>query len=229
MLGVEDDELMILTAGGDVTSKGAQEIFKALKIVDKNFSKWKYVCKIWGGDSADDHYDDEMKLIDELGPSKDKVVYVEGPLSREFMPLLLNAADIYAAPSRLEGFGMIQVEAQACGVPVISINEMGPKETIVHGETGFLANVTDTVELTEEWAHPYMGYEEKKKVYFPEGKIFAYRANVDELVEYLLNLLQDDELRFHMGNTARKHAVNNFEYHKIAKHIADLIKKKLNL
>jgi glycosyltransferase involved in cell wall biosynthesis len=30
------------------------------------------------------------------------------------MPYLLSACDIYAAPSRLEGFGMIQVEANAC-------------------------------------------------------------------------------------------------------------------
>ena len=57
------------------------------------------------------------------------------------MPYILNAADIYAAPSRLEGFGMIQVEAMSCGIPVISINECGPKETIIHNKTGFLAKV----------------------------------------------------------------------------------------
>ncbi|MBI2023640.1 glycosyltransferase family 4 protein [Candidatus Giovannonibacteria bacterium] len=229
MIGVEEDELMILTAGGDVTSKGAQEIFKALKTVDKTFKKWKYVCKVWGGDSADDHYDDEMKLISELGDAKDKVIYVEGPLSREFMPFLLNAADIYAAPSRLEGFGMIQVEAQACGVPVISINEMGPKDTIVHGVTGFLAKVGETVELTEEWVYPHMGYEEKKKVYFPEGKIFAYRADENELADYLLKLLTNDELRNKMGRAARRHAVENFEYHKKADLITNLVKKHLKL
>ena len=82
------------------------------------------------------------------------------------MPYLLNAADIYAAPSRLEGYGMIQVEAQACGVPVISINDMGPKETIAHGTTGFLANVGETVELKEEWAYTHMGFEEDHKIQF---------------------------------------------------------------
>ena len=147
MLGVEDDEVMILTAGGDVSSKGAQEVLKALKIVDQNFKKWKYICKVWGGQSADDHYEDEMALIQELGESKDKVKYIEGPVSHDFMPYLLNACDIYAAPSRLEGFGLIQVEAQACGKPVISIDTMGPKETIIHGETGFLAKVAETVDL----------------------------------------------------------------------------------
>ena len=45
-LGIADDEIMIFTAGGDVTSKGAQEVIKALKIVNQEFPKWKYVCKV---------------------------------------------------------------------------------------------------------------------------------------------------------------------------------------
>jgi len=230
MLNIADDEVMILTAGGDVTSKGAQEILKALKIVDKEFKKWKYVCKVWGGSSADDHYDAEMALIEELGEeTKDKVVYLEGSLSREFMPYLLNATDIYAAPSRLEGYGMIQVEAQACGVPVISINDMGPKETIVHNQTGFLANVGETVELTEEWAYTHMGFEEDHKIKFDRPKIFAYRASVPELADYLLKLLTNADLRLKMGQAATKHALDNFEYHKIAKDISALVKNKLKL
>lgn len=229
MIGVKEDEVMIMTAGGDVTSKGAQEIFKALKKVDKEFKNWKYICKIWGGESADDHYDDEMALIEELGVSKDKVIYLEGSMSREFMPLLLNACDIYAAPSRLEGFGMIQVEAMACGKPVISIDEMGPKETIIHGETGFLAKVASTIDLTEEWAYVGMGFEEDHKIQFEKPKTFAYRADVDELADYFLRLLKDEDLREKMGTRAREHAVEKFEYHKIAKQMANKIKERFRL
>jgi len=229
MLGVGDDELMILTVGGDATSKGAQEILQALKIVDREFKNWKYILKIWGGQSADDHWPEENRLIEELGDSKEKVKYIEGSLSPDFMPYLLNACDIYAAPSRLEGYGMIQTEAQGCGKPVISINEMGPKETIVHGKTGFLANVADTVDLTEEWVYTHMGHEEDKKIQFEKPKTFAYRANVNELADYLLKLLTDAKLREEMGRAARQHAIDKFEYHKIAKHITDLAKKRLNL
>src|SRR3989344_8178545 len=45
-LGVKDSEIMILTAGGDVTSKGAQEMFKALAKIGDKFSNWKYVLKV---------------------------------------------------------------------------------------------------------------------------------------------------------------------------------------
>ena len=229
MLGIKNGEVMILTAGGDVTSKGAQEVFKALKKVDAEFKNWKYVCKIWGGASADDHYDAEMALIEELGESKDKVVYVEGSMSREFMPLLLNAADTYAAPSRLEGYGMIQVEAMACGVPVLSINAMGPKETVIHNETGFLADVDSTVDLSEEWAYTSMGFEEDHKIQFEKPKTFAYRANVDQIAEYLLKLMSDAELRAKMGEAGVKHVLENFEYHKTAKKMTDTIKEKLKI
>lgn len=226
MLGVKNGEIMILTAGGDVTSKGAQEVFKALKIVDQEFKNWKYVCKIWGGSSADDHYDAEMALIEELGESKDKVIYLEGSMSREFMPLLLNACDIYAAPSRLEGYGMIQVEAMACGKPVVSINEMGPRETIIHGETGFLADVAETVELNEEKVYTHMGFEEEGEIQFDKSKIFAYRANVDQIADYLLRLMKDLDLRERMGDAAAKHAAEKFEYHKTAKFMTDKIKER---
>ena len=229
MLGVKNGELLILTAGGDVTSKGAQEIIKALKIVDQEFKDWKYVCKVWGGQSADDHYEEEQRLIEELGEASGKVSYLEGPLSHDFMPYLLNAADIYAAPSRLEGFGMIQVEAQACGIPVISIDAMGPKETILHGQTGFLASVAETVNLKQEWAYTSMGFEERKMVVFDQPKTFAYRASVPELAKYLLELMTDQKLRETMGVQAREHALKNFDYHKTAERIATLMKEKLNL
>lgn len=43
-------------------------------------------------------------------------------------------------PPRFEPFGMIALESMACGTPVISLNEGGPKESIIHEETGFLSD-----------------------------------------------------------------------------------------
>ena len=190
---------------------------------------WKYICKLWGGESADSHYDDEQALIAELGEDSDRIVYAEGPMSYEFMNVLLNTCDIYAAPSRLEGFGMIQVEAQACGKPVISIDHMGPKETIIQGVTGFLAPVADTVELDEEWVYKDMGFEEDHKVIFDKPKTFAYRADVNSLAESLLKLMTDKDLREKMGKAAAEYALAKFEYHIIAKQITKLLKERYKL
>ena len=217
MLGVQEHEKMILTVGGDVTSKGAQEMFKALAEVDKEFKDWKYILKHWDSECAETHGAEEDALIDELELDRGKIRYLSGAFSHDFMAYLLSAADVYAAPSRLEGFGMIQMEAEACGIPVISINVGGPVDTIVHGETGFLAEVGETVELKEEWAYEGMGFDADHKVVFDKPKVFAYRASIPDLAKYTLQLLTDDKLREEMGKKAHEHAMANFQYRDVAK------------
>ena len=224
MLDVADDERLILTIGGDVTSKGAQEMLKALAKVDKKFSKWKYVMKTWDSFSADDHGKEEKVLVNELG-LQDKITRLLGKFSPEFIGILLNACDIYAAPSRLEGFGMIQLEAMACGKPVISINVGGPKDTIVHEKTGFLVDVAYELKLDREWAYPWMGFKEKHQIEFPVPKTFAYRADIDKLAEYTLKLLEDDKLREKMGKDAAEHALKNFHYRVCGKRMKDLLER----
>ena len=84
---------------------------------------WKYICKVWPQERTVQQNLIDLQLAADLGIG-DKVTYSTNVVSRNFMPYLLAACDIYAAPSRLEGFGMTQVEANACGKPVIAINAM---------------------------------------------------------------------------------------------------------
>lgn len=223
MLGIQDDEMMIFTAGGDVTSKGAQEMFKALAKIDKKFPRWKYVLKTYESASADDHREEEDALVEELELDKNRIIYLQGKYSPEFMASLLNACDIYAAPSRLEGFGMIQVEAMACGKPVISINVGGPKDTIIHEKTGFLVEPETEIKLPSEWAYDWMGFEDKHKIIFDTPKTFAYRGNIDQIAAYTLKLLTDDSLREQMGKNAAEHALKTFNYKITAQRMLDLI------
>ncbi|HZX49554.1 MAG TPA: glycosyltransferase family 4 protein [Candidatus Paceibacterota bacterium] len=229
MWGVKPNEKVILTMGGDVTSKGAQEVFRALAKIGTRFENWKYICKAWDEEDERDHAEEELRLIEELGLPKEKILFLSGSWSREFIPYALSATDVYAAPSRLDGYGMIQVEAQACGTPVVSINEMGPKETVLHGKTGFLANVAETVDLESEIIYPEMGFKKQGRIVFDEPKTFAYRANTDELAEYLYTLLADDEKRLQMGQAARVHAVANFDYRNLARQMTNTIKERLHL
>ena len=228
MFGVKDHEKMILTVGGDITSKGAQEVMKALAKINEEFKDWKYVCKSWPSECTNDWRDRERQLVEELGIA-DKVVFVDDKFSQEFMVYLLNACDIYAAPSRLEGYGMVQVEAMACGKPVISINKMGPSETIIHNKTGFLVKPSEEIVLEKEWVYPHMGFKSKQLIKFNSPKVFAYRADVDELTKFLLKLLTEDELREKIGKQARAHVVQNLDYRDTAKKILEISAEKLGL
>ncbi|MFQ5531899.1 MAG: glycosyltransferase family 4 protein [Candidatus Nanoarchaeia archaeon] len=225
LLGIQPDEKMILTAGGDVTSKGAQEMFKALSKITNSFPGWKYVLKTYESFSAEDHGNEEEALIEKLGLPQDRIIYLSGKYSSEFTNILMNACDVYAGPSRLEGFGMFQLEAQACGKPVISIKSGGPRDFILNGETGFLVDAEHEVKLDSEWAYEWMGFEEKHKVVFDNPKTFAYRANIDQLAQATLKLLTDNNLREVMGKSAAKHALENFHYKVTAKKIVELVER----
>ena len=142
---------------------------------------------------------------------------------------VINACDIYAAPARIEGFGMIQVEAMSCGKPVISINKMGPSETIIHNKTGFLANIASEVKNNDEWVYPSMGFSTKQIIKFNEPKTFAYIADVNDLYNYTLKLLTEPELCKKMGDAGRQHAIKNFDYKVTSKRMLNVIKEKLGV
>ncbi len=228
MLGVRDDEKMILTLGGDTTSKGFQETLRALGKINGQFKKWKCIGKVWENREPYYHYKEEARIARESGLRK-KISYIDGPVSRETLNILLSAADIYAAPSRIEGFGMIQVEAMACGIPVVGIDAMGVKDTVLHKETGFLARIAETVDLEQEWVYKDMGFSKKQVIKFDKPKTFAVRADIDEIADYLLKLLVDDDLRKKMGEKGREHAVKNFDYRETSLGMAKLIESKLGL
>jgi len=57
-----------------------------------------------------------------------------------------NRAAVVAYPPILEPFGLVPLEAMACGVPVVGVAEAGIRETVVHGETGVLTE-RDPVEF----------------------------------------------------------------------------------
>jgi len=227
-LGVAPDQIMILTVGGDATSKGAQEVMQALALIDTKAPDWKYVCKVWPQPRTEQQNLIDLQLAAQLGIDKN-VVYTTNVISRNFMPYLLAACDIYAAPSRLEGFGMIQVEAAACAKPVIGIKAMGMLDTMVHGQNAFLASVAQEIRMKETLVGDESGYQAGHRVVFKRPRTVDYRASVHDIANYLMQLMQDGELRKNMGEAGRKRVVENFDYRVIAKRFVAIICEKLGI
>ena len=222
------DQLMILTVGGDGASKGAQEVMQALAIIDTKAPDWKYVCKVWPQPRTKVQNTVDMQMATDLGIEKN-VTYATNIISRNFMPYLIGACDIYAAPSRLEGFGMPQVEAGACGKPVLSIKAMGMLDTLIHGETAFLAEVARKIVINEVILGNESGFEDHHKVKFNLPRTVDYRANIQDIAKYLLVLLNDSELREKMGKAGRERVVANFDYRVVARRFVQIISDKLGI
>jgi glycosyltransferase involved in cell wall biosynthesis len=145
------------------------------------------------------------------------------------MPYLLAACDIYAAPSRLEGFGMIQVEANACAKPVIALKAMAFLDTMEHEKTAFLAGVAQEIRIGEAILGEDHGFEDGHRVVFPHLRTADYRASVHDVAEYLLRLMRDEDLRKRMGEAGRKRVVELFDHRQIARKLLRIVQERLGL
>lgn len=227
-LGISPNQIMILTVGGDAASKGAQEVMQALAIIDTKAPDWKYVCKVWPQPRTKMQNMLDLDMAKTLGIEKN-VTYATNTISRNFMPYLIGACDIYAAPSRLEGFGMPQVEGGACGKPVIGINAMGMLDTLIHNETAFLADVAQKIVVNEVVLGEESGFEDNRRITFDIPRTVDYRANVQDIATHLLRLMEDEDLRIEMGAAGRKRAVEYFDYLVVAKRLIQILESRLGI
>ena len=142
------------------------------------------------------------------------------------MPYLMAACDIYAAPSRLEGFGMPQVEAGACGKPVIGIRAMAMLDTLVHGETAFLASVAETIHITGATLGPESGFEPDHHVVFAKPRVSDYRASSEDIAGFLDLLLRDPALRQRMGEAGRARVLAHYDYRTVARQLVAILQER---
>ncbi|WP_316819303.1 glycosyltransferase family 4 protein [Pedobacter nyackensis] len=227
-LGVLSDQLMLLTVGGDTASTGAHEVMHALAYIDYEVPDWKYVCKVWPQPGSDVQNKADLKLASHLGIGK-KVYFSTDIISRNLMPHLIAACDIYAAPSRIEGFGMGQIEAGACGKPVIGLRAMGMSDTLIHNKTALLAEVglqimADKVNIPDS-ADP----SKERTVILEPPRTVDYRADVLDIATHMKRLMTDQDLRSTLGSAARSHVKEYFDYRVVARSFLEIIKKRLSM
>lgn len=87
-------------------------------------------------------------LVNTLGLSQN--VIFAGRIPYIDLPYFYSACDVFVIPSIVEAFGLVTVEAMACGKPVIGTNVGGIPDTIKNGINGYLVNPKDPKSLAEK-------------------------------------------------------------------------------
>jgi phosphatidylinositol alpha-1,6-mannosyltransferase len=95
----------------------------------------------------------DRERLEKLARELDAPVKFLGRVAHDDLPRLYGCADIYTMLCRnrwagleQEGFGIVFVEAAACGVPQIAGSSGGAAEAVAHGETGFVVAESEDVE-----------------------------------------------------------------------------------
>ena len=82
---------------------------------------------------------DQLEPLQKLARQLGVKAHFLGKASHDRLPLVYGAADVCVMPSHYESFGMVALEAMACARPVVASDVGGLRYTILHGQTGLLA------------------------------------------------------------------------------------------
>lgn len=139
---------VLLSVGRLQRRKGHDTVIKALSIIAREIPDVTYVIVGTG--------EEEMRLrrlAEEVGVAH--AVRFFGRVTDEQLPEYYRACDVFVMPNReevnqdIEGFGIVFLEANACGKPVIAGRSGGTGEAIAEGETGLRVNGDDHREVAE--------------------------------------------------------------------------------
>jgi D-inositol-3-phosphate glycosyltransferase len=140
-LGVPAEKRLILFVGRIEPLKGVDTLLRAMRTVAEECGGCDgLTVAIVGGDVdvPPEQMSAEMarlhKLRADLG-IEDLVTFL-GKRGQETLPYYYSAAEVVVMPSHYESFGMVALEAMACGTPVIASRVGGLRFSVVHGYTG---------------------------------------------------------------------------------------------
>lgn len=134
-LGFEPDRPLLLFVGRIQPLKGPDVAIRSLA----ELGRPDVQLAIVGGSSGRDgdvEAANAHALVDELG-LHDQVLFVE-PQPHHILSTWYRAADVVLVPSRSESFGLVALEAAACGIPVVASAVGGLLSLVEDGRTGFL-------------------------------------------------------------------------------------------
>ena len=145
-IGLDPDAPVILFVGRIQPLKGPDVAIRAMHELGRPDAQLLIVGGA-SGSQGDGEVERAHQLVDELGLG-DQVRFVE-PQPHHILSTYYRAADVVIVPSRSESFGLVALEAAACGVPVVASAVGGLQSLVDDGETGFLVPERDPVLFAE--------------------------------------------------------------------------------
>mgnify|MGYP003877566829 CR=1 FL=1 len=148
-LGLPPDAPLLLWAGRLGKEKNLDFLLRVYEAVARRQPEARLVL---AGDGP------ELERLRDACRSNPRIAFT-GRLDRAELPHLYALADVFVFPSTTDTFGMVVLEAQACGLPAVVSGVGGPQELVRSGETGFVVRADDL----EAWTAAVLGLLELKR------------------------------------------------------------------
>ncbi|MCG8353355.1 MAG: glycosyltransferase [Chloroflexales bacterium] len=154
-LGLSLEQQLLLCVGRMEPLKGIDSLIQALALLGQRRPAWQDTLRVLviGGEpeSAPERWNAEQRRLDALRHELGVTAAVQflGAQSQEQLPDYYAAVDAVAVPSHYESFGMVALEAMACGASVVASNVGGLSSTIEDGRSGLLIPHDNPVALAD--------------------------------------------------------------------------------
>jgi len=174
-------EKRVIAVGRYVYQKGFDLLLQAWATIEKQFPDWELVVF---GDGNREPYEQQMK---KLGIDRNRC-HLNGPTA-DIQKEYVNSS-IFAFSSRFEGFGMVLVEAMACGLPVVSFAcPCGPKDIVRDGEDGFLVENGHVDDLAQQMIK-LMAYDNLRMAFAHRAQQNVQRFNMEHIASRWKSLFE---------------------------------------
>lgn len=145
--GLNQDSLVVLTVARlshTELNKGYDKVLEALPSILLQFPTLKYLL---AGKVDNLERDRLNQLVEQLGIGES--VIFTGFITEDELVAHYQLCDLFILPSSKEGFGIVFIEATACGKPVIAGNKDGAVEALLHGQIGCIINPENLEEIKQ--------------------------------------------------------------------------------
>ena len=196
--GIDPDRPMVLFVGRITRQKGIVHLARAIPAIDPDAQ----VVLCAGAPDTPEIAAEMQQAVDVARREHASVIWIEAMLPRPQTIQLYSHATVFCCPSIYEPFGIINLEAMACGAPVVASRVGGIPEVVIDGESGVL------VPLAQQQESPF-------------EPLDPPRFSAD-LAAAINRVLGDADLRQRLIRAGRERVEREFAWSAIARQTAEL-------